>query len=313
MLEKLDAIAKLSPTDLANYLRCQLIFYYQKVEGLREQQEEDGTIDGRVFGNIFHKAAQLAYEKLSEKSLTIQKGDIESFLKDPRQVSEAVDQAFRLELFGDRVSRSEDDYNGLQIINRRVMIEYLRHQLSIDMKLAPFTILGLEKWVEQPFTIKYHPQPIIIGGIIDRLDAVTDRNGTDRIRVVDYKTGGMPRQSVDGIPSIFDPTALRRTHSEYYLQTMLYSSILRHHPKYNRDELPVSPALLFIQYASGEDYDPTLKVGGQPVTDIEPMQGEFLEGVQTLMEDIFNPAQPFTPTDDHTRCEFCAFRKLCLM
>ena len=63
-----------------------------------------------------------------------------------------VDRAFNEELF--KLSASEaankkraTEYNGLQIINRKVIIEYLQQLLKIDQRLAPFTVLGLEKQV----------------------------------------------------------------------------------------------------------------------------------------------------------------------
>ena len=57
-------------------------FFYNYVEGLREPDDmEDERIDNRIFGNIFHTAAQLLYEQMMERSPRIMAGDIDQMLK----------------------------------------------------------------------------------------------------------------------------------------------------------------------------------------------------------------------------------------
>lgn len=50
----------LTPTFLNTYLRCEKQFYYKYVEGLIEPDEiDEDEVDNKVFGNIFHRAAEL--------------------------------------------------------------------------------------------------------------------------------------------------------------------------------------------------------------------------------------------------------------
>ena len=197
--------------------------------------------------------------------------------------------------------------DGLQLINREVIIKYVRQLLETDRKLTPFTILGLEKKVSMPFDVDGKMAfKTTIGGYIDRLDQVTDpETGELRIRVVDYKTGGRRLKSLPNVYAIFDPQNIKE-HSDYYLQAFLYSHIVR------RDtSLPVSPSLLFIQHAGAEDYNPTLILGKEPVRDIANVSERFMELLHKTISEIFNPDLAFTPTSDIDRCRHCPYAALC--
>ena len=74
---------------------------------------------------------------------------------------------------------------------------------------------------------------------------------------------------------------------------------------------PVSPALLFIQHAAAEGYDPTLCLGRDPISDIAPHSEEFIRLLRQTIDDIFNPDLPFTPTSDPDRCRHCPYLELC--
>ena len=195
--------------------------------------------------------------------------------------------------------------DGIQLINREVIIRYVRLLLETDRRLTPFTILGLEKRVDMPCTIGGELQTVI-GGYIDRLDQITDpASGETRIRVVDYKTGGYRLKALPDIEAIFDPQNIK-DHSDYYLQAFLYSHIVR-----RETTIPVSPALLFIQHAGADDYDPTLCLGKEPVRDIASVSDTFIQQLNNKMGEVFNHALPLMPTDDRKRCDTCPYAALC--
>ena len=274
----------ISPTAISTYLRCQLRFFYHYVGNLIEPEDnEEDIVDNRIFGNIFHKAAQMVYERL--KTLTgnhITAIAIDDLLKSAIEIEQTVDDAFRTELFQiTDPNRKVPAYDGLQLINREVIIRYVRQLLETDRGLTPFSILGLEKPVKMPL------EWTMVRGYIDRLDQITDpETGEERIRVVDYKTGAKKQKDLPDVAAIFDPANVK-DHSDYYLQTFLYSHIVR-----QNTNLPVSPVLLFIQYAGSDGYDPTLKLGKDPVRDI--------------CQDL-----AFSPTEDQDRCRTCPYQMLC--
>ena len=293
----------ISPTAISTYLRCQLRFFYHYVGNLIEPDDNDEElVDNRIFGNIFHKAAQNLYEQL--KALTgnhITALAIDDLLKSGVEIEQKVDEAFMTELFKiDDPHRKMPVLDGLQLINREVIIKYIRQLLETDRKLAPFSILGLEKPVKMPLDWT------MVRGYIDRLDKITDpETGEERVRVIDYKTGAKKQKDLPDVAAIFDPANVK-DHSDYYLQTFLYSHIVR-----QQTNLPVSPVLLFIQYAGGDNFDPTLKLGKDPVRDIATASDEFMQLLTEKMSEIFCQDLAFSPTEDQDRCRSCPYQMLC--
>ena len=304
-----QAVPFLSPTAINTYLRCQLRYYYKYECNLKEPQEDaDDTIDNRIFGNIFHEASQIIYGKLTEKSALLMPGDIDAMLKGRVDIERAVDQAMQKELAAltsanSGTPLSTAGLNGLQLINREVLIHYLRQLLTIDRRLAPFSIIGLECDVYG--TIETPHIKTTIGGRIDRLDRII-KDGEDCIRVIDYKTSSRNVKPLPDVDAIFRQESLA-SHSDYYLQAILYAILVKEqHP-----QTAVSPALLFIQHAGADNYDPTLCFGKEPIKDIKESSARFQTLLQEVVDDMFNPDIPYQPTDDRDRCKACPYRLLC--
>ena len=299
----------LTPTAINRYLRCPLQFHYYYVEGLREPDDtDDDTIDNRIFGNIFHEASQLIYTRLTQQNPQIQARDIDLLLKTKVDIERAVDEAFRRELFQihDERPRFHPRLNGLQLINREVIIHYLRQLLALDRQLAPFTILDLEGLVSMKMSVPGLSASATIGGRIDRLDRIVDQNGAQHIRVIDYKTGAHRLKPLADVDAVFSQESLK-DHSDYYLQTLLYSLIVAHeHPN-----TPVSPALLFIQHAGTEGYDPILQFGKEPISDVSQHGERFMQHLSEVISRMFDHNQPLVPTADQQRCRSCPYRQLC--
>ena len=288
----------LSPTAITKYMRCPLQFYYLYVADIQQPDipDDEQELDHRIFGNVFHEAADIIYHQLPRY---IDKPLLEHLLKSKVEIERAVDEAFhRIIPFAPK--------RGLQLINREVIIHYLRQLITIDQRLAPFTILGLECDVKRQLTPSAtYFQPSIIGGRIDRLDLITD--GSDEyIRVVDYKTSNRRPKPIADVEAIFLPENIRE-HSDYYLQTFVYADIISR----QRPDHKVSPALVFIQHAGGDNYDPTLCFGSQPVRDIAQVSARFNELLEETITEMFSPDVPFQPTSDQRTCSTCPFAALC--
>ena len=322
-LSKLEEMSRLSPSAINTYIRCKLAFYYQYIAHIKEPDSDPETIDNRMFGNIFHRAAYLIYKDITDHSPVIEKAHIQAYLSNRKLLASVVDRAFEEE-----ECRTN---NGLQIINREVIIEYITKLLKIDQQLCPFSILAMEEeakvYTSLSFTIpsggalkggalvssaptkQYN---LTIGGIIDRLDAVTDKQtGKRRIRVVDYKTGNKPSSAIKSIEEVFDPKNIASKHSNYFLQAILYSLIVSGSKEWNAANDPVSPALLFIKQAATNDYDPTLCIDKHPISDVTVYEEEFLTKLKETVADMYSPNAAFTPTDDRKKCELCPYRMLC--
>jgi len=313
-LRRRFASSILSPTAVNRYMRCPLMFYFCYVEGLREPDDtEDGVIDNRVFGNIFHNAAQILYEQLKQRNPHIVASDLDELLKTKVDIERAVDKAFTDEFNGDVPQ------GGMAVINREVIIHYLRQLVEVDRRLAPFTILELEHDVAHSLPVPSAGMTVKAGGRVDRLDRVSFGDG-EQIRVIDYKTSAYRLRPIKTIDDIFDPAKLA-DHTDYYLQTLLYARIVSKSqhvrcaavPTQPSQPLPVAPALLFIQYAGTDDYNPVLKLGNDYIDDVATPDGDrFVKLFMEKVNEIFDPSRPFVPTADNSLCKTCPYAHLCL-
>ncbi len=311
----------LSPTAINRYMRCPLQFYYRYVADIQEPDvpDDEQELDNRIFGNIFHDAADIIYKQLPQQ---VTREVLDHLLRSKVEIERAVDTAFATH-YSPQAHRPSSDIGGLHLINREVIIHYLRQLIQIDRRLAPFTILGLECDVERQLSIfiatphshgENHPFSMKIGGRIDRLDQLSD--GT--IRVVDYKTGGRRLKPLADVDAIFLPENIHE-HSDYYLQTFVYADIVSRQQSYSTEaeaskleaKFKVSPALLFIQHAGADDYDPVLCFGKERITDIAPYSAHFNELLEQKVTEIFSTETPFTPTCDTKICRSCPYAQLC--
>ena len=276
-----------TPSSLNIYQKCPKRFYYRYVAEIIEPEDDadDGKIDAPTFGNIFHDAVQKIYERViaAYKSHTIQPQTLKQLLANDAYIKGVVDDIMH-------------PVNGIQLINASVIITYIKQLLKIDSRLAPFTILGLENVVMKDINVKTAEGQLTttIGGRIDRMDCVTCADGVRRIRVIDYKTGKNNKKN-DG----------------YILQSFIYSLLVDESPIMNPEKLEVSPALLYIQHSAGKDFDPTVVYEKEKVTNVSKYREEFMNIVEQIIAEIFNPEQPFACTDDKTVCTHCPYSNLC--
>lgn len=293
----------LSPSALNAYLDCRLRFYYRYVAGLKTPDEVSAEIDSALFGTIFHLSAQLAYTELTANGNMIQKEDLERLLRDEVKLQSYVDRAFKKELF--KVAPEEKpEYNGVQLINSKVILSYLKQLLRNDLQYTPFEMIAMEEKVSEEITIRtgQGPLTLCLGGTIDRMDA---KEGT--LRIVDYKTGGSPKTPAN-IEQLFTPS---ETRPNYIFQTFLYAAIMS-----RKQSLMVAPALLYIHRAASESYSPVIEMGEprkpkMPVNNFAFFEDEFRERLQALLEEIFDEKEAFTQTEDIKKCSYCDFKAIC--
>ena len=307
-----DKDSYLSPSALIKYMECRLKFYLAQIAGIRKPKDTDTEIGYDMFGTLFHKSAELTYNYLASKTAdqTITRQEIESLLKDSNHLESFVQQAFHEDYF-DFKDVDKADYSGTQAINFEVILKYLRQILRMDMELyAPFRYIGSESdGYNHSVSV---PDPLDAGsmlririkGIIDRMDL---KDGI--LRIVDYKTGrdkGAPAT----IDDLFPPTRYKDLKSQAF-QIFYYACVMSHQPEFSKYKL--APTLLYTRSSSKPTADDTYyHIGNDELTDFNGRCGqEFEEKLTELISGIFNPAIPFSPTDDKETCRNCDFSQLC--
>ena len=317
VMSVLDGMKSMSPSAVNKYIRCPLQFFFQYVANVKEPECNDEDIDNRMFGNIFHKAAQFIYEDIaSHNNNVVTDAFIDKYIDNEELLGDVVDKAFSEVFFKTDISKGKVSLNGLQIINREVIMTFLQQMLRHDRANTPFNILALETAVYEDvrFTTPSDgkQRKLEVGGIIDRLDMVKDRKtGEDVIRVLDYKTGRQPKYVLKNVEEVFNAANISSKHSDYYLQTLMYALNVRGSRKLNPAGLKVAPALMFVKQTVNKDYDPILYFDKERIMDVLPSKTEYTEHLKDVLKDIFDPSVSFTPTKDKKTCDTCAFQKIC--
>lgn len=312
MVQKLLGMSYFSPSALGTYLRCPVRFFYSYISGIKDEEEKDEEdLDARTLGNIFHKAAELMYASVKRRPISTDY--IDALLKEKGNITlrNIVDKAFRSELFQiTDDSRPMPKLNGLQIINREMVVTFLKNTLLFDRRYAQhgFAVIYTEQAYHDILQISANgvTYNVKIGGKVDRLDAYTDADGSKHIRVLDYKTGTKSKNfDIPNIADIFDPKNIKN-HSDYFLQAMMYSLILS--KKYGD---PISPVLLYVQQADKENFNPHLSIANEKIMDVRNYAEEYQKGVKELVTTILNTNVPFSPTPYRERCDNCPYAAFC--
>ena len=295
-------VYRLSPSTLNDYLDCRLRFYLKHIEEFTPPEEPNADVDVAALGTIFHKSAELAYGRLTQRGNTITKEAITTLLKEEHHIQAFVDEAFRTEFFHAEPGE-ELHYNGTQLIIRHVICSYLRQLLNMDARHTPFTYIQSEKRIRQIYTVESHGTPldILLGGTIDRIDSKTDEHGCEVTRIIDYKTGGS-QKTIKSIDELFHRDKPR---DGYVFQAFYYAYLMSH--EYER----IAPSLLFVRNTSDSDFEPSIVIDKHPVADFATYHDQFGQLLHDTIEEIFNSDTPYTATTNKEACKYCKFTSLC--
>lgn len=312
LLQSLRAIITkgISPSAINTLIDCKLRFAYQYLLGLKEPAEISEEIDPALFGSILHKAMDLLYNNLPEKS----KGNITVNPQLLDQLNDKIEstllEAFKSEVFEGKTPRWE----GRNLIIKSVLEKYIKGILSIDKQNGPFTILQTEMRVEANLNVS---MPILssektevrIKGFIDRVDETQDG-----IHIIDYKTGRDVRD-FSTISDLINPNSGKTNKAA--LQTLIYGWMwLNSNPGYRSNSIPVATGLYLMRELYQPDFDFRLMHrpdGGKKIAlkDIKPLIPELEEQLTNSLENLGNPDFIFTPTDDLKKCTYCPYAGIC--
>ncbi len=289
----------LSPSALNMYLDCRLKFYFRHLAKLKESDEITEEIDPRLFGNLFHHAAELIYAGFREKP-QVTRADLEAAASNPNLLGRAVRTAFAREyLKGDKPD--EIRLNGKNILIAENLQAYLEKMLRNDMLAAPFTILSLESHYEAKFDIRAGGEirSVKLGGIVDRIDRTAA--GT---RIIDYKTGRNLFLKFREFSEFYRRETDKRPKEIF--QTLVYSEIFSR----SNGRIPLIPAIYKIDEFFNEEFSPAVYRNGQPLS-YQNVAEEFTDSLTALLEEIFSADTVFDQTENLKHCRLCPYNSIC--
>ena len=297
-------LSGLTPSALNTYLDCRLKFYYKYVAGLRESEGVQDDVDPAVFGNVLHKAMERVYQRYVEQSgqTTVTAEAIEGFKGKPldRAVQEGFQEHFRGQ--ADKTLTLE----GRNLIAYDIVRKMADRILDTDAQYAPFEVVSLEREADTGYA-RLLPVPVGDASVTVRLKGIIDRvdRKGDTVRVVDYKTG-RDEKKIKSIASLFDREDKQRNKAA--MQAMFYAFL--YEPGATPDER-ITPGLVNAKELFGDQFDPRLILDKHPVDDFRPYAAEFTRALTGLLAELYDPAVPFTQTDDLKKCDYCPFVRLC--
>ena len=131
----------LSASALNSYAECPAKFYYQKVKGLKQDEEVAESLDARMVGNVFHRVMQDLYKRANP--ITPQM--IDAFRKDVKGLKAMIRANVLEELHTIEVT-------GRNLVLEEVILDYVLSTLKHDADLLAaagatkgFEIIGLEE------------------------------------------------------------------------------------------------------------------------------------------------------------------------
>ena len=292
----------LSPSAVNTYIDCSLKYYLRYIAGIGEPDEVMEDIDASGFGTVVHETLKVLYSEIAARNnRQITRDELSSLINSvkPEEVlrSEFVKQHFK--------GRKREKLEGRNIITFRVMLRYLEKIIRTDLTIAPFELISAENDFRRNLRIEVDHQPLEIrmGGKIDRIDRVGGR-----IRVIDYKTG-QANQRFSSIDSLFERNYGSRNGAA--MQTLFYAWLVGE--EYRGEE--VVPGLYAMKALFEDEFDPALHMTGMKkegrVGAFSNLEQQFLQPLQGVVQQLFDPAVPFEQRQNDKKCSFCDFASLC--
>ncbi|GAB4060869.1 RecB family exonuclease [Catellatospora paridis] len=253
-------LPSLSPSRAADFKTCPLLYRFRSIDRIPEQptpEQVRGTLVHAVLEKLFDSPAAQRTRPVAEEMVTPQ---WERLVEEQPELATLFDAE-------ESMSREEFLSSATDLLGGYFAVEDPRRLEPAEREQLIEAVLGAEG-----------EQQLLIRGYIDRLDVSPD----GAIRVVDYKTGGAPREA-------FEARAL--------FQLKFYALVLWR----TRGVVPRVLRLLYLKDAEVCDYTPD----AEELTRFEKTLFALWKAIETA-----TTAQDFRPKPSKL-CAWCSHQQRC--
>ena len=284
ILDRLEEIATgkgFSPSALTNYLRNPIQFYYQRILGVRENEEVEENVAANTLGTIIHEVLEKMYAPFEGKNIQIQVSDIDVMI----QNIEAITLEKFIEVYKEGEIKKGKNLIAFEVAKRNIYNFLIQEKQHIENGDELF-ILSLEKPHETIFEHPNLPYPVKISGKVDRIEL---RNNT--IRIIDYKTGKVEANKLK--INTFEGLTLDLANDKI-IQLLCYALMFQTNPLKGNYNVEVGIFSFknmkagFLPFTFGKGRG----VVGETVITTEFLEN-FKEELVILIQEILNPAISF--------------------
>lgn len=279
------ATSGFSPSSIGNYLRNPIDFYKQTILGLQEVEALEETVAYNTMGTIIHEALYHLYLPYVDCFLSTEILDTIS-----KKISDEIENQFR------KVFKQGDFSTGKNKLIYEVSKKYIHRFITIEKKEIgkgnKIKIVALEQRYETYIEIENVPVPVKIKGTVDRID---EFNG--QLRIIDYKSGKVEK----GDLKLIDFSSMNDYKYSKAIQIMLYAFLYSKNNDYSFQQplhagifsfKNLKESFLSMNFSSKKgDLDGNIT--------LERLE-EFMTGLVTILQEIFNEDIPFTEKEIKT-------------
>lgn len=287
------AVKGFSPSALNRYRNCPMLFYYEYVLGLREQEEVSEELESNELGSFIHEILRDIYN--IDKDGIIQ---AETLSKAIETLDERLGDKFKGEVLK---GRSSEGKNHLYGNVAKVQIErFLQKELEYLKAGNSIKIVMTDDNEMKQSLVTNKNQECNIKGIADRVDIV---NGM--LRIADYKSGLVEEKDLR-VDNPKDGSSLNpRDMPDKWFQVMTYAWIYCRHNNYM---LPFICGIFPLRNLNAGFM--TAAWNDQNVFGTNDLE-RFEQLLESLVNEIFDQQTDFTATPKKGSCTYCPFARTC--
>ncbi|MEE0978348.1 MAG: PD-(D/E)XK nuclease family protein [Muribaculaceae bacterium] len=299
----------LSPSSINRFLECPLGFFLEYVADFREPDEIKDYIDEGKWGTIVHLAMEYIYNDLSKSNQIITPELLRVVLHSQKSMIEKhVVRAFMREFlkqdYGCDTPLKLSSLSGANMLLAEMIMMLVRKIMEREAEsnyFGNFEFLhGEMKFQEH---LKVSPSlSINIKGSIDRVDRTFSPDGTEIIKLIDYKTGKADNKFASA-SDLFENVDEKKA----IIQLMLYCNAYALKNNFNGI---IKPLVYKVKELATSPIE-HIMFSKENLDDYRLINRDFLAELEKAIAPLFNPEQPFTQADDNKACTYCKFTGIC--